>query len=145
MRKVTLIIITLVLLYSCDTKFKAEKVESETYSNIELYETYLVSNVSSSPSERYHVLINEIIKKRIKKIYNTDSNINKFNAEFYEDVYCTRNYYENYEKLKGVESIIERCEDYYCGSFTYIKSNNNNQWYLIFPKNMRDTIYCDKK
>lgn len=145
MKKIILIILFSLVLNSCDNTFKAEKVELETYSDIELYETYLVSNVSSSPSERYPVLINEVIKKRIKRICEDYSNINKFNAEFYEDAYCTRNYYKNYKKLKGIESIIERCEEYYSGSFTYIKSNNNNQWHLIYPKNMRGTIYCDKK
>ena len=142
MKKLFLTFFPLVILIACDTTFRAEKVETKNYNHEELYETYLVSNASNAKKERYPILLS-FLEKRLNEINKTDTNIVKFVSEFYDNVSCTRRYYKNYKNLKGVESIVERCEEYYCGSFTYEKSKeNNNQWYLTYPKNMKDTIYC---
>jgi len=142
MKRLFLINFLLVALFGCDTNFKAVKVESENYSNEKIYETYLISNTSDLPKERYPVLINNVAKKRIQEIHKTNTDVIKFVAEFYRDVSCTRKYYENYESLKRVESIVERCEEFYSGSLTYERSTiNDKYWYLVYPKNMKDTIY----
>ena len=145
MRKIILIITSIIFLYSCDTTFKAEKVATENYNNGFIYESYLVTNTSDIPEKRYPILLS-FIENRLNEINKTNSNLSKFGIAFYDNVSCTRRFYKNYKNLKGVESIVDRCEEYYCGSFQYKKSKEKpNQWYLIFPKNMRDTIYCDKK
>ncbi len=142
MNKPFLIFFLLIQLVACDNTLKATKVETENYNN-ELYETYLVSNVSNLPKVRYPNLLNTVVKKRVREVSKTDTRIVRYVVEFYDDVACTRRYYKNHKHLKGVESIIERCEEYYCGGFTYEKSQeNDNKWYLVYPKNIKDTIYC---
>ncbi|TPN88032.1 hypothetical protein [Aquimarina algicola] len=137
-----ILILFLVLLSACDTSFRIEKVSSDNTSITKIYETYLVSNVSNIPEEKYSIL-QASLKNRFIQLCEKDTFVNEFSVDFYEDIYCTRNYYKRIEQLRGAESLIEKCEDYYYGSFLYKRSKEKPyMWYLSYPTNLKDTIYC---
>ena len=149
MKEILLFFVSMVILISCDTTFKAEKIITEN-SNQKTSEIYLVSNLTDTPKTNDSILLNTIVKKRIQEICETNMNIIEFSTYFYFDVYCTRSFFENYEKLKSSESVMDTCDDddheyAYPYSYTYERlTGDNNQfyWHLVYPHNMKDTIYC---
>lgn len=142
MKKIILLVTSIVFLYSCDTTFKVEKMISDNR-NRTINETYLVSNIDYSSKVNDSILINTVVKERLTEICKTDTVIMKFVVGFYENTSCTRRYFKNYKSLKGVEHISERCENNHIETFIYEQSNN--KWNLKYSKNKKYTIYCNKK
>lgn len=130
--------ILIIIISSCDNKFKAEKTYSKTNEE-NYYVLYLISNISYNREIRYKILLDFIKKTDFSEI---DTSITSYTVVFYRDCYCTRNYIERINKLEKSESLVERCEDEYCGSFDYKKSKHNPKiMYLTFPKDFKDTIF----
>jgi len=127
---------------ACDNQFKAEKVISRKgLEDKEYFELYLISNFSKDRSERYKTLLDFIQKS---DFWKKDSSITSHTFVFYDDCYCTRNYIERIDKLENSESLVERCENEYCGTFVYEKSQlNSKMWHLTFPRDIKDTIYIE--
>jgi len=98
-----------IVFISCDDTFKTKKVLIKNTSGV-IYETHVVSNLTYAPNRSDTIVLN-ITKQRLKDIYKKDANLIAFGIDFYDNVSCIRGYFDNYEKLKGNESVIERYEE----------------------------------
>ncbi len=131
------------LIVSCNKEFQAERV----YIDISCarkggYELYLTSNFPENVTERDKFFF-EFTKRNMMNLCDLDSCISRYSITFYRDCNCTRGYIKRIQELKGSVSLYERCEDNYTGSFLYERLEDNpNVWYLSYPKEFNDTIYC---
>jgi|SRR5690554_3915070 len=143
MRKI-LFVLFFPLLMACE--FKAEKVLSEVR-NGNGSELYLISNITKNRGERHEILF-EFVKDNSPDFCCLDSTVTFYAISFYRNTACTRGYIEGYKKsrdnLRDIESIDERCEIDYLGSFVYKRYKvNHNDWILSYPKEFCDTIDCE--
>ncbi len=133
------------ILISCDNSFNAKKILSEKQTNGAIYETYLINSLSYSSTDNDSILL-FFARKRIKEILVANTTVNELGFVFFENNSCTRGYFANYKHLKNVESIIERCEEDYWETLSYLRSESNpNIWYLTYPENIKDTITLNEK
>ena len=137
----SILLVTLVL--SCAKQpFQAERVEividgfSEGGS-----ELYFVKNTPDSVAPRRKLFF-EFTKKNMIDLCTLDSSILCYSIDFFRDCSSTRRYLES-RKRRFVD-IYQENEDYSQDGFLYRRSKKNlNVWYLVYPHELKDTIYCD--
>ncbi|MCW3805206.1 hypothetical protein [Plebeiibacterium marinum] len=140
--KYLLSVLLILLIVSCDNEFHAERVDIDTSCQTGANELYLTNNYPKDVAERRKLYF-EFAKLNMMNLCDLDSCISSYSITFYEDCNCTRGYIKRQEELRRVESLYERCENYYNGSFLYERSKDNpNVWILTYPKEFKDTIYC---
>lgn len=142
MRVLQYIIILIPLLLGCE--FRAEKVEfGSSCITKGGSEIYLVKNYPKDVKTRDKFFF-DFARKNMQDFYKLDSCITMYSIGFYKDSECTRRYIKNIETLRGVESLYERCQDDDLGGFLYKRLKDNPKiWYLSYPKEFNDTIYCE--
>ena len=138
---VSIILVTLVL--SCAKQpFQAERVEIEIFSSTKGgSELYFVKNTPDSVAPRRKLFF-EFTKKNMIDLCTLDSSIVDYSIDFFTDCSSTRRYLES-RKRRFVD-IYQENEDYLEGGFLYKRSKKNLKvWYLTYPHEFKDTIYCD--
>lgn len=138
--KVLTSVLLMVFILSC--KFEAMKVKSEVNKDC-LSELYLISNTTNEKKKRYDILF-KLAKDSMPNLCKIDSTLMSYSIEFYSNTNSFKNYINGSDNRKDSEFIIELFEDNYRGGFFYRRDKVlRNMWYLTYPKEFNDTIYCE--
>lgn len=144
MHRFLYVLLFLLFICGCDKKCLVERavvdIDVRRSDGVELY---LVTNYIKDVHERDRYFLTSI-KDRLVHLCELDSVITSYSISFYDNTSCSRDYAERYFELKNVESLYERCGRDYLGSFLYKRlEENSSVWYLAYPNEINDTIYCE--
>ena len=141
----TLIAFAILILCGCKGEMEFKRVESESRNEAPDYrDMFLVANAPNDPVMRDSLLV-AFAKKRMPDFCSLNVDFNSYSIYFYESTWCTRGFDEgNRGRSWSLAMDDAGCpDDKLPVSFYYKRSEENPKlWYLFYPQNPADTIYC---